>query len=329
MLLLLFSRQSYPDRTMNESRFQSYPRAQNHNSQLPPKVPPRVAPKPSREKVMMARKENSVNAVRNDIRRRSNPEIPSRPPLPSQNYSGGMRDVRGPSPQTMEVELGRDNQGYGFSIRGGRELNLPIFVLRMAEGGAAQRDGRLRVREESIIGLRRQAFVLWKVIHWVVKARNGKIGWFQKFHSLCRTSSCTRNAKSSVISVTWKLYALKSLPATKCVYSRKMNCTRPVPAKKMSAYKRMKFLKSSTFKPKDKTANKKDASHMHREFNNNRPSFLSKLKLLQANSNSDFLYAAPCVTPIRDILRGRLREGRLHYLFCVCVTHSCRLETRF
>lgn len=160
ILLLLFSRQSYPDRTMNESRFQSYPRAQNHNSQLPPKVPPRVAPKPSREKVMMARKENSVNAVRNDIRRRSNPEIPSRPPLPSQNYSGGMRDVRGPSPQTMEVELGRDNQGYGFSIRGGRELNLPIFVLRMAEGGAAQRDGRLRVREESIIGLRRQAFVL-------------------------------------------------------------------------------------------------------------------------------------------------------------------------
>ena len=48
----------------------------------------------------------------------------------------------------MEVELGRDHQGYGFSIRGGRELNLPIFVLRMAEGGAAERDGRLRVSEE-------------------------------------------------------------------------------------------------------------------------------------------------------------------------------------
>lgn len=141
----LFCRQVFPDRTRDESRFQSYPRTQNHNSQLPPKVPPRVAPKPSREKVMMARKENSVG--RNDMRRRSNPELPSRPPLPSQNYTGGMRDVRGPGPQTMEVELGRDNQGYGFSIRGGRELNLPIFVLRMAEGGAAQRDGRLRVRE--------------------------------------------------------------------------------------------------------------------------------------------------------------------------------------
>ena len=48
----------------------------------------------------------------------------------------------------MEVELSRDREtGYGFSIRGGRELDLPIFVLRMADGGAAQRDGRLRVRK--------------------------------------------------------------------------------------------------------------------------------------------------------------------------------------
>jgi len=96
----------------------------------------------------MARKENSVNAVRTDMRRRSNPEIPSRPPLPSQNYSGGMRDERDPRFQTMEVELDRGQQGYGFSIRGGRELNLPIFVLRMADGGPAERDGRLRVGDE-------------------------------------------------------------------------------------------------------------------------------------------------------------------------------------
>ncbi|KAJ7376575.1 hypothetical protein OS493_034032 [Desmophyllum pertusum] len=117
------------------------------------KGPPRVAPKPSREKVLMAqeerrRKEDSFNDVRNDMRRRSNPDIPSRPPQPSQNYTGGVRDVRGSSQQTMEVELARDSQGYGFSIRGGRELNLPIFVLRMAEGGVAHRDGRLRVGDE-------------------------------------------------------------------------------------------------------------------------------------------------------------------------------------
>lgn len=91
---------------------------------------------------------NTYNAVRNDMRRRSNPELPSRPPLPSQDYSGGVRDERSFSSQTMEVELSRDREtGYGFSIRGGRELDLPIFVLRMADGGAAQRDGRLRVRK--------------------------------------------------------------------------------------------------------------------------------------------------------------------------------------
>ena len=111
MFTLFFSSQVLPDRTRVESRFQSFPRTQNHNSQLPPKVPPRVAPKPSRERVLMARKENSVNDVRSDIRRRSNPEIPSRPPPSSQNYSGGMRDERESRFQTMEVELGRDHQG--------------------------------------------------------------------------------------------------------------------------------------------------------------------------------------------------------------------------
>jgi len=123
-------------------------RTQNHNLPLPPKVPPRVTLKPSRERVLMARKGNSVNAVRSNIRRRSNPAIPSRPPPPSQNYSGGMRDEPEARLKKMEVELVRDYQEYGFSIRGGRELNLPIFVLRMAEGGVAERDGRLRISEE-------------------------------------------------------------------------------------------------------------------------------------------------------------------------------------
>lgn len=83
------------------------------------------------------------------MRRRSNPELPMRPPLPSQDYSSGVADDRGFVNKTMEVELTRDREsGYGFSIRGGRELDLPIFVLRMADGGAAQRDGRLRVGDE-------------------------------------------------------------------------------------------------------------------------------------------------------------------------------------
>lgn len=81
-------------------------------------------------------------------RPRSNPEFPSRPPLPSHDYTGSVRDERGSINRPMLIELDRDREtGYGFSIRGGRELDLPIFVLRMADGGTAQRDGRLRVRE--------------------------------------------------------------------------------------------------------------------------------------------------------------------------------------
>ena len=44
------------------------------------------------------------------------------------------------------MELARGHRGFGFSIRGGQEFNnMPLFVLRIAEGGAADLDGRLRV----------------------------------------------------------------------------------------------------------------------------------------------------------------------------------------
>ena len=60
-----------------------------------------------------------------------------------------MKDQRRFNKQLFEIDLTKDPQGYGFSIRGGTELDLPIFVLRMAEGGAAHRDGRLKVRTAS------------------------------------------------------------------------------------------------------------------------------------------------------------------------------------
>ena len=51
--------------------------------------------------------------------------------------------------QLYAVELSRGTRGFGFSIRGGREFhNMPLFVLRIAEQGAAAQDGRLRVRKE-------------------------------------------------------------------------------------------------------------------------------------------------------------------------------------
>ncbi len=38
--------------------------------------------------------------------------------------------------------------GFGFSIRGGKEFNIPLFVLKLAENGPAAVDGRLQVGDQ-------------------------------------------------------------------------------------------------------------------------------------------------------------------------------------
>jgi endothelial cell adhesion protein len=52
------------------------------------------------------------------------------------------------------IEIQRSGGGFGFSIRGGAEYNSQLCVLRIADGGAAERDGRLRVRERGREGER-------------------------------------------------------------------------------------------------------------------------------------------------------------------------------
>lgn len=44
------------------------------------------------------------------------------------------------------MDLERDSKGFGFSLRGGREYNMDLYVLRLAEDGAAVRSGKMRVR---------------------------------------------------------------------------------------------------------------------------------------------------------------------------------------
>uniref|UniRef100_A0A8C2DD18 Membrane-associated guanylate kinase, WW and PDZ domain-containing protein 1 n=1 Tax=Cyprinus carpio TaxID=7962 RepID=A0A8C2DD18_CYPCA len=48
------------------------------------------------------------------------------------------------------VELEKGMKGFGFSIRGGREYKMDLFVLRLAEDGAAIRNGRMRVGDQII-----------------------------------------------------------------------------------------------------------------------------------------------------------------------------------
>ncbi|XP_011474571.1 membrane-associated guanylate kinase, WW and PDZ domain-containing protein 2 isoform X4 [Oryzias latipes] len=48
------------------------------------------------------------------------------------------------------VELEKSTKGFGFSIRGGREYSMDLFVLRLAEDGPAIRNGRMRVGDQII-----------------------------------------------------------------------------------------------------------------------------------------------------------------------------------
>ncbi|XP_047192337.1 membrane-associated guanylate kinase, WW and PDZ domain-containing protein 2a isoform X12 [Scophthalmus maximus] len=48
------------------------------------------------------------------------------------------------------VELEKSVKGFGFSIRGGREYKMDLFVLRLAEEGPAIRNGRMRVGDQII-----------------------------------------------------------------------------------------------------------------------------------------------------------------------------------
>lgn len=49
------------------------------------------------------------------------------------------------------VELERGQRGFGFSLRGGKEYNMGLFILRLAEDCPALKDGRIHVSSYNII----------------------------------------------------------------------------------------------------------------------------------------------------------------------------------
>ena len=93
----------------------------------------------------------------NEIRERENRQ-PSRPksaPLGAlqnnimiNNKVNGRTPVEQPEEEisagsSTQVILRKGERGFGFSIRGGE--GMPLFVLRIADGGSAYQDGRIRV----------------------------------------------------------------------------------------------------------------------------------------------------------------------------------------
>uniref|UniRef100_A0A672USM9 Membrane-associated guanylate kinase, WW and PDZ domain-containing protein 3 n=1 Tax=Strigops habroptila TaxID=2489341 RepID=A0A672USM9_STRHB len=54
------------------------------------------------------------------------------------------------NPGCFPVELERGPRGFGFSLRGGKEYNMGLFILRLAEDGPAVKDGRVHVGDQIV-----------------------------------------------------------------------------------------------------------------------------------------------------------------------------------
>uniref|UniRef100_A0AAR2L8Q7 Membrane-associated guanylate kinase, WW and PDZ domain-containing protein 3 n=1 Tax=Pygocentrus nattereri TaxID=42514 RepID=A0AAR2L8Q7_PYGNA len=58
------------------------------------------------------------------------------------------------SPQNCQLRmyclLKRGPRGFGFSLRGGKEYNMGLFILRLAEDGPALKDGRIHVGDQIV-----------------------------------------------------------------------------------------------------------------------------------------------------------------------------------
>ncbi|EGV97732.1 Membrane-associated guanylate kinase, WW and PDZ domain-containing protein 1 [Cricetulus griseus] len=83
---------------------------------------------------------------RRPLERKSCPQIGNAQVTAS---DANLRNMGYPKEQDFyTVELERGAKGFGFSLRGGREYNMDLYVLRLAEDGPAERCGKMRIGDE-------------------------------------------------------------------------------------------------------------------------------------------------------------------------------------
>ena len=84
--------------------------------------------------------------------------------------------------EVLSVQLSRGARGFGFSIRGGREFqNMPLFVLKIAEGGPLQ---LLKVNFLSRIFFFNQIKYVWIWIKYIFIKTFGCLWWTGSFFIL-------------------------------------------------------------------------------------------------------------------------------------------------
>ncbi|MEQ2184083.1 hypothetical protein GOODEAATRI_004307, partial [Goodea atripinnis] len=112
--------------------------------------------------------------------------------------------VRGHAQRYYSVDLDRGPSGFGFSLRGGSEYNMGLYVLGLMEGGPASRSQKIQVSDQlveingdSTTGMTHsQAVEMIRRgghrIHLVLKRGNGYVPDYVELSSL---SLCMTNSK--------------------------------------------------------------------------------------------------------------------------------------
>ncbi|XP_049611167.1 membrane-associated guanylate kinase, WW and PDZ domain-containing protein 3 isoform X2 [Syngnathus scovelli] len=79
--------------------------------------------------------------------------VGQQPPSYADGYRNGdmgTLNTAGLKQDCFVVELDRSQRGFGFSLRGGKEYNMGLFILRLAEDGPAIKDGRIHVGDQIV-----------------------------------------------------------------------------------------------------------------------------------------------------------------------------------
>uniref|UniRef100_A0AAY4DL75 Membrane-associated guanylate kinase, WW and PDZ domain-containing protein 3 n=1 Tax=Denticeps clupeoides TaxID=299321 RepID=A0AAY4DL75_9TELE len=106
------------------------------------------------------------------------------------------------------VELERGSRGFGFSLRGGTEYNMGLYILRLAEDGPALVDGRIHVGDQivEINGEQTQGITHTRAIE-LIQAGGNKVqlllrpgqGLSQCFCKLIFTRTSARSSMAMVL----------------------------------------------------------------------------------------------------------------------------------
>ncbi|CAF0780206.1 unnamed protein product [Didymodactylos carnosus] len=93
---------------------------------------------------------NNNNHLRNAFSHNPLNILERNPNRPVSRANGISKSTSSDDYFTIDLQRPHPSSSFGFSIRGGREFSIPLFILKLADDGPAARDGRMRPGDQII-----------------------------------------------------------------------------------------------------------------------------------------------------------------------------------